>query len=181
MREFISPLASILLVGTVAVNVARFPLPDKWEGAIANRYIPSEYIVDRAINSSPHAHFYLTLRDQGISFVVKSECSEPDIIVSAAITVKSPKDVKSVASPPGVLDIRPVMRISRPEPVNSFIVNNASQIFADSYSTHIMTGANKVHEEGNFGQSIRIGIIDFGELLIHPPRLQLKETVILRY
>ncbi|EEB95214.1 hypothetical protein MPER_05853, partial [Moniliophthora perniciosa FA553] len=106
----------------------------------------------------PHAHFYDTLEERGISFVVKSEYNEPDIIVGAAITVKSPEDVKTVASLPGVLDIRPVMRIPRPKPVNSFIVNNASQIFADSYSTHIMTGVDKVPEEGRFGQGIRMGM-----------------------
>jgi subtilisin family serine protease len=35
-------------------------------------------------------------------------------------------------------------------------------------STHVMTGVDKLHAEGYFGQGIRIGIIDSGIDYTHP-------------
>jgi subtilisin family serine protease len=38
----------------------------------------------------------------------------------------------------------------------------------DTFSTHVMTGVDKLHAQGYFGKGVKIGIIDSGIDYTHP-------------
>lgn len=54
----------------------------------------------------------------------------------------------------GIVSVRPVQNIPRPAPLNAHTVSskNDPAVPADTESTHKITGVDKLHAEGNFGQ-----------------------------
>ncbi|KAJ7045850.1 subtilisin-like protease [Mycena alexandri] len=109
------------------------------------------------------------MRTRGIAFDIGQEYNTPDILIGAAIRLSSFHDVAKLSEIPGVKAIRPIIKVPAPKPVSSTVVKDpkASDI-PDTYSTHLMTGVDKVHAQGNFGQGIKIGIIDTGIDYNHP-------------
>jgi hypothetical protein len=90
------------------------------------------------------------------------------------------QDVATITKIAGVKAIRPVIRIPPPKlvvfrqkntsvqsmtmtfsrPIGQFTVNDPkdSRLPPDALSTHRMTGVDKLHAEGSFGQGIKIGM-----------------------
>jgi subtilisin family serine protease len=65
--------------------------------------------------------------------------------------------------------VTPVRLHSAPKPVASYVVGAAhSNAAKDVFSTHVMTGVDKLHAEGYFGKGIEIGIIGSGIDCTHP-------------
>ncbi|KAI0049851.1 subtilisin-like protease [Auriscalpium vulgare] len=71
---------------------------------------------------------------------------------------------------PGVVAIRPVIKVPAPDPVKVHVISGSSdpEIPKDTQSTHVLTGVDKLHAEGRFGAGIKIGIIDTGVDYTHP-------------
>ncbi|KAJ7282961.1 subtilisin-like protease [Mycena rebaudengoi] len=112
--------------------------------------------------SQRHEEVYHAMRKRGIGFRIEVEYDTPEIFVGAAIRLS---DVPKLAEIPGIHAIRPIVKVPAPKPVSSSVVKDVSDpTVPDSFSTHVMTGVDKVHAQGNFGQGIKIGIIDTGTL-----------------
>ncbi|KAI0043794.1 pyrolysin [Auriscalpium vulgare] len=140
--------------------------------------VPNKFIVEvdttahipgKRASDSPHAHVLRALTERGVSFVVGHEYNAPGLFVGAAITL-NPQDVHELAQTAGLKAIRPVVKIQTPKPVKAHVLSGPSdpQTPPDSESTHIMTGVDKLHAEGQFGAGINIGIIDTGVDYTHP-------------
>ncbi|KAJ7187925.1 subtilisin-like protease [Mycena filopes] len=142
-----------------------------------------------------HEELYDAMRTRGITFRIEQEYNTPEdfyrfvteqesvfnLNVCIVLCCRyhyyqgnflpSPfiQDVPKLSQIPGIQAIRPVIKVPAPKPVSSTVVREpkASDIL-DTYSTHVMTGVNKVHAQGNFGAGIKIGIIDTGIDYNHP-------------
>ncbi|KAK7473104.1 hypothetical protein VKT23_001205 [Stygiomarasmius scandens] len=170
------PLALWLAATLIATNGAsRVPLTNVLSDNGSSSLVPGEYIVERSVNlrrsvAQSHEPLYHSIRSKGIIFDIKKEWNEPDIMVGALVNLLDPNDALRIAELPDVRAIHPVSRIPPPKPKTFFAVNDPNDplIPADTLSTHIMTGVDKLHAEGNFGQGIKIGIIDSGVDYTHP-------------
>ncbi|KAH9892693.1 subtilisin-like protease [Cubamyces lactineus] len=101
------------------------------------------------------------MRKRDLGFTVEKEFNSPGLFVGSVVTLN---DAAKVLDIPGVQAIRPVKLIPAPQPVKKHVVTGLDdpQIPPDSESTHILTGVDKLHAEGIFGDGIKIGIIDTG-------------------
>ncbi|KAI0823378.1 subtilisin-like protease [Trametes gibbosa] len=101
------------------------------------------------------------MRKRDLSFKVEKEFNSPGLFLGSVVTLE---DVASVLDIPGVKAIRQVTLIPGPKPVTKHIVTGLDdpQVPPDSESTHILTGVDKLHAQGIFGDGIKIGIIDTG-------------------
>ncbi|KAI0645827.1 subtilisin-like protease [Trametes meyenii] len=101
------------------------------------------------------------MRKRDLGFKVEKEFNSPGLFLGSVVTLE---DVKQVLEIPGVKAIRPVVLIPGPKPVTKHIVTGPDdpQVPPDSESTHILTGVNKLHAEGIFGEGVKVGIIDTG-------------------
>ncbi|KAI0744031.1 subtilisin-like protease [Daedaleopsis nitida] len=102
---------------------------------------------------SAHEIFYDSLRKRDLGFQVDKEFNEPGLFLGSVLTLD---DAAKVLEIPGVKAIRPVILIPAPKPVKKHIVTGADdpQIPADSESTHIMTGVDKLHAQDITGKGI---------------------------
>ncbi|KAI0335098.1 subtilisin-like protease [Cubamyces sp. BRFM 1775] len=100
------------------------------------------------------------MRKRDLGFTVEKEFNSPGLFVGSVVTLN---DAAKVLDIPGVQAIRPVKMIPAPQPVKKHIVTGLDdpQIPPDSESTHILTGVDKLHAEGIFGDGIKIGICCF--------------------
>ncbi|KAJ7346952.1 subtilisin-like protease, partial [Mycena albidolilacea] len=115
-----------------------------------------------------HEEAYEAIRQKGIPFTIGQEYNTPDIFVGAAIRLF---DAAKLVQIPGVQAIRPIVKVPAPKPVSSVVVEDPKTTGPpDTYSTHVMTGVDKVHAQGNFGAGIKIGMyvssIDYNHPLL---------------
>ncbi|KAJ7693309.1 subtilisin-like protease [Mycena rosella] len=127
------------------------------------------------------------MRGKNIAFTIGLEYNTPEILVGAAIRLfsssvlpfidwqptffplRTVQDAAKLSEIPGVQAIRPIVKLPAPQPVSSTIVEDPKAAgLPDSFSTHMMTGVDKVHAQGNFGKGIKIGMIDTGVDYNHP-------------
>ncbi|KIP04605.1 hypothetical protein PHLGIDRAFT_492880 [Phlebiopsis gigantea 11061_1 CR5-6] len=110
---------------------------------------------------------YDSLRKRGVGFDVDKEFNSPGLFVGAAVTLQ---DKHQVLAMPGVQAIRPVIRVQAPKPVSQHIVTGPTDpaIPADTESTHIITGVDKLHAQGITGKGVKVGILDTGVDFTHP-------------
>ncbi|PFH48554.1 hypothetical protein AMATHDRAFT_76669 [Amanita thiersii Skay4041] len=106
----------------------------------------------------PHDILYESLKKRGVGFDIDKEFDSQGLFVGAAVTLK---DVAAVVNAPGVVAVRPVRKIQRPEPIDQRAVSgpNDPAIPPDIESTHIITGVDKLHAEGITGKGIKIGML----------------------
>ncbi|TDL26098.1 subtilisin-like protease [Rickenella mellea] len=141
--------------------------------------IPNKFIVEvedvsqiptkRSMGFS-HDHVYASLRKRGVKFKVNQEFKAQGLFTGAALTLTNPSDLESLSNTPGVVAVRPVVKVPAPNPLNKKIPQSASDpsVPPDSESTHILTNVDKLHAEGVLGTGVKIGIIDTGVDYTHP-------------
>ncbi|KAJ7495908.1 subtilisin-like protease [Mycena galericulata] len=136
------------------------PIPTAQQASVASQYVPDAYIVELSSSAgavskrttslvSRHEEVYAAMRKRAIEFSIDQEYDTPEILVGAAIRLY---DVAKLSEIPGVQAIRPIVKVPAPR-----CDLNATDL-PDTYSTHVMTGVDKVHAQGNFGEGIKIGI-----------------------
>ncbi|KAI8993986.1 subtilisin-like protease [Trametes punicea] len=98
------------------------------------------------------------MRKRDLGFEVEKEFNSPGLFVGSVVTLN---DAAKVLEIPGVEAIRPVKLIPAPQPVKKHIVTGLDdpEVPPDSESTHILTGVDKLHAEGIFGDGVKIGIV----------------------
>ncbi|KAJ7497612.1 subtilisin-like protease [Mycena latifolia] len=178
-----SALAMRLVVFALALVSSAFaiaPIPTLQQAQEASQYVPNAYIIELSGTGSKrslvsrHEEVYADMRNRGIAFIIGQEYDTPEILIGAAIRLSSSSDVAKLSEIPGVQAIRPIVKVpapkqAHPTPVSSLIIKDPKAAgLPDSFSTHMMTGVDKVHAQGNFGKGIKIGIIDTGIDYNHP-------------
>ncbi|CAE6507200.1 unnamed protein product [Rhizoctonia solani] len=168
--KFILPCVVVAQLVTAAVDIKSI------NHASAARTVPNSYIVELSKDShfkrgfaSPHEEFYHDLRRRGVNWEVTKEYSD-NLLTGAAVRLRSHVDLVKLSEAAGVEFIAPVYLYPAPKPVFHQLMRVATNATAlgDTFSTHVMTGVDKLHAEGYFGQGIKIGLIDSGVDYTHP-------------
>ncbi|KIJ56964.1 hypothetical protein M422DRAFT_238550 [Sphaerobolus stellatus SS14] len=173
-------MSLLLVFALLSAGVfAKVPLSSVQRTSSTN-LVPNRFVVEledvsalpskRSVNV--HEAFYTELEKRAGSngFTVQHEFNSPDLFVGASITLSGSQSLAQVAAIPGVITIRPVVSIPGPVPVKKLIPSGPHDpaLPADSESTHIMTGVDKLHAQGIFGKGIKIGILDTGTDYTNP-------------
>ncbi|KAG8929169.1 hypothetical protein FRC01_004741 [Tulasnella sp. 417] len=148
------------------------------KGPVGPKVVPGAYIVEldtpnalgRRSPLSPHAALYHGLNKRGANWNLRKEYDAQDVFVGAAVNVASDEDLVKLASISHVKSISPVYLHPRPQPVKSHIVTGKQDdnLPTDTFSTHKMTGVDKLHGEGIYGKGIKVAVIDTGVDYLHP-------------
>lgn len=180
MKSFVWSVLAVYALLTTAL-AAKIPLSSLRNAKSKNgNIVPNRFIVElstplghtkRDLSSrETHEALYSHMRKRNVGFQVDKEFNSPGLFVGAAVTLQNADDKNQVASMPGVQAIRPVTLIPPPKPVFSHVVTGKSDpaVPADTESTHVITGVDKLHAQGITGKGIKIGIIDTGIDFTHP-------------
>ncbi|QRV96029.1 pyrolysin [Ceratobasidium sp. AG-Ba] len=138
------------------------------------RYVPGSYLVGTNGNThlargfvSPHAELEHDLRKRGVAYTITRVLSDSEIWNGVTVQVDDPSDLVEVAQAAGVTSIH--RNYIRELPRNPASQGGSSNpVVSDPLSTHQMTGVDKMHAKGVFGNGITIGIIDTGIDYTHP-------------
>lgn len=93
--------------------------------------------------------------------------------VFTGVSINTDASIDSVASIAGVLNVWPVQTIKLPDlplrrPIPSPPSNRAPPVVTSNYSTHGMTGVDKLQAKGIKGSGVVVGIVDTGVDYLHP-------------
>ncbi|KAG8953405.1 hypothetical protein FRC04_002247 [Tulasnella sp. 424] len=148
------------------------------KGPAGPNVVKGAYIVEldtpnalgRRSSLSPHAALYHGLNKRGANWNLRKEYDAQDVFVGAAVNVASDEDLVKLASISHVKSISPVYLHPRPQPVKSHVITGKQDenLPPDTFSTHKMTGVDKLHAEGVYGKGIKVAVIDTGIDYLHP-------------
>lgn len=107
-----------------------------------------------------HTLLYRALDKNGANWDLITEYDADGIFTGAAVTVNSDEDLKALAQVPHVKSIKPVYLHPRPEPAYFYQPTGKSdpKVPVDTFSTHVMTGVDKLHAEGYSGKGIKVSV-----------------------
>lgn len=119
---------------------------------------------------TPHQDLYNELRRKDVAFSSGTEWHSEQIFVGVELVLNSLADLDAVANADNVVAVRPVLTFQPPALVRTHSLTGSSDpaLPPDTQSTHVMTGVDMVHAGGNFGQDIKIGVIDSGVDYLNP-------------
>ncbi|CEL53508.1 Minor extracellular protease vpr OS=Bacillus subtilis (strain 168) GN=vpr PE=1 SV=1 [Rhizoctonia solani AG-1 IB] len=161
----------VVAAGLVSAAVGNRPI-----NRASARTVPRVYLVELSRDShlkrgfaSPHEALNHDLGRRNVKWETLRQYSD-NILTGAAVRLASDDDLTKLAGATGVQSISPVYVHRSPRPVFRQMMQAAPNetVANGPPSTHVMTGVDKLHAEGYFGQGIRIGIIDSGIDYTHP-------------
>ncbi|KIO19556.1 hypothetical protein M407DRAFT_16103 [Tulasnella calospora MUT 4182] len=168
---------TLLALGSISAVSAAVDLSSIKRVSSAN-VVPGAYIVEldkpnalgRRSVVTAHSALYRSLNERGASWDLRREYDADDIFTGVSLKVKSDKDLMALAQVPHVKSIKPVFLHPRPEPVTFYqpTGKNDPKLPPDTFSTHVMTGVDKLHAEGYTGKGIKVAVIDTGIDYLHP-------------
>lgn len=138
-------------------------------------FLPGAFIVELAPGTptkrsvDPHAEFFETLERRAIGFKTRQKFTS-DLFTGVSLTLENPQDFSQLNSLKNVRAVRPVVLFPQPKVFNKHIPSgpNDAALPPDSFSTHVMTGVDKLHAQGITGKGIKIGILDTGTDYTNP-------------
>ncbi|KAF4621066.1 hypothetical protein D9613_000162 [Agrocybe pediades] len=155
----VSP-SSIKKVNTLPTVANKFILE---VDTLAN--IPTKRSFKRSLDA-----VYASLTERAVQYEVRKEFEVDGVFVGASLTINDAKDVAAVENTPGIKAVRPIRSFKIPVLKEKHVLTgpNDPKLPPTTLSTHIMTGVDKLHAEGNNGKGIKIGILDTGIDYNHP-------------
>ncbi|KAG9048750.1 hypothetical protein FS837_012113 [Tulasnella sp. UAMH 9824] len=173
MRAF----TTLLALGSISAVSAAVDLSSIKRVSSAN-VVPGAYIVEldkphglgRRSVVTAHSALYRSLYERGASWDIRREYDVDGVFTGVSLNVESDKDLMALAEVPHVKSIKPVFLHPRPEPVTFYqpTGKNDPNLPPDTFSTHVMTGVDKLHAEGYTGKDIKVAVIDTGIDYLHP-------------
>ncbi|CED82778.1 subtilisin-like protease [Phaffia rhodozyma] len=173
-------LAALVLSGALSVVSAKVVDSSQLlHKAVTDGYVPHKWIVEFAPKTrkrtvNPHDHFRENMRKSGIPYDVVHTYDTTDLFVGASINVDDANEA-IIKSFPGVINAYRVRKVPRPrlfqgqnDVLSGTRRNLDGQPATDSYSTHMMTGVDRLHAEGILGKGVVIAEIDSGIDYNHP-------------
>lgn len=88
-----------------------------------------------------------------------------------SVTLDNAEDLPLISRMHGVKSITPVRYVRPPQPYANKVTlasHPSTRQLSDTFSTHIMTGVDRLHAEGIDGKGVHIAIIDTGVDWTHP-------------
>ncbi|KAG9048751.1 hypothetical protein FS837_012114 [Tulasnella sp. UAMH 9824] len=168
---------TLLALGSISAVLAAVDLSSIKRVSSAH-VVPGAYIVEldkpdalgRRSVVTAHSALYRSLNERGASWDLRREYDADDVFTGVSLKVKSDKDLLALAEVPHVKSIKPVFVHPRPEPVTFYqpTGKNDPKLPPDTFSTHVMTGVDKLHAEGYTGKGIKVAVIDTGIDYLHP-------------
>ncbi|CAE6463384.1 unnamed protein product [Rhizoctonia solani] len=168
--KFFAAFAALAHLASATVDIKSI------KHASTSQVVPNSYIVVLSPDShlkrgfaSPHKELYHDLERRGAKWKVTKEYSD-DLLTGVAVKLGSREDLVKLVKANGVQSITPIYLHSPPRPLFQQVLTNYNYPTPpkDVFSTHVMTGVDKLHAEGYFGKGIKIGIIDSGVDYTHP-------------
>ncbi|KAG8901449.1 hypothetical protein FRC01_009845, partial [Tulasnella sp. 417] len=168
---------TLLALGFLSAASAAVDLSSVKRVSSAN-VVPGAYIVEldkpnalgRRSVVTAHSALYRSLNERGASWDLRREYDADDVFTGVSLEVKSDEDLVALAQVPHVKSIKPVFIHPRPKPVTFYrpTGKNDPKLPPDTFSTHVMTGVDKLHAEGYTGKGIKVAVIDTGIDYLHP-------------
>ncbi len=87
------------------------------------------------------------------------------LFIGASFRLSNHDDVSAIKALDSISGIWPVALYSRPDPRVESIINMAdfdNGTYEDLFAPHVMTGVDKLHDQGYTGEGVFIAIIDTG-------------------
>ncbi|KAF9050212.1 pyrolysin [Panaeolus papilionaceus] len=173
----LSALFSSLLV---SVALAVVPLSAVKKTTTLSGTVPNKYIIEvedlasipnlkRSFTRSLDA-VYSEIAARDVAFEVTKEFDVEGLFVGASLVLNDAEDAAAIANTPGIKAIRPLRIFSIPTLAKDHVITGLDdpELPPTPFSTHVMTGVDKLHREGITGKGIKIGVIDTGIDYTHP-------------
>ncbi|KAG8903005.1 hypothetical protein FRB99_003838 [Tulasnella sp. 403] len=170
------PSTSLLALGSLSLVSAAVDLSTVKRVSSAP-VVPGAYIVEldapnalgrRSVRTA-HQYLARAMQEQGAKWDLVKEFNLDGLFIGASVKIDSDKDLLALAQVPHVKSIKPVYLHPRPKPVSLHVVSgkNDPNLPVDTFSTHVMTGVDKLHGEGFSGKGVKIAVIDTGIDYLH--------------
>ncbi|KAL7416629.1 peptidase S8/S53 domain-containing protein [Mrakia frigida] len=160
----------VVALSCLASVSAEYRSPKKDGVIVTPRTVPHSWIVELSDLSSygkrsvdPHEHFATHMKRASIPYTLAKKFDSMGLFVGASIKVDD-ANAATILALPSVIGVYPVTLVDRPTTkadltvgVDSFAVNPT-----DTYSTHAMTGVDRLHNQGILGAGRFIAVVDSG-------------------